>query len=56
MAATDFNAGSLILVKEVPPSALKEGDIITFMSQDTDSFGETMMLSAGIFLSVALTP
>ena len=42
MAATDFNAGSLILVKEVDPSALKEGDIITFMSQDTDSFGETI--------------
>ena len=42
MAATDFNAGSLILVKEVDPSTLKEGDIITFMSQDTDSFGETI--------------
>ena len=42
MAATDFNTGSLILVKEVDPSTLKEGDIITFMSQDTDSFGETI--------------
>lgn len=42
MAATDFNAGSLILVKEVDPSTLKEGDIITFMSQDTDSFGKTI--------------
>ena len=42
MAATDFNAGSLILVKEVDPSTLKEGDIITFMSQDTDSFGQTI--------------
>lgn len=42
MAATDFNAGSLILVKEVDPSTLKAGDIITFMSQDTDSFGETI--------------
>ena len=42
MAATDFNAGSLILVKEVDPATLKEGDIITFMSQDTDSFGETI--------------
>lgn len=42
MAATDFNAGSLILVKEVTPSTLKEGDIITFISQDTDSFGETI--------------
>ncbi len=42
MAATDFNAGSLIFVKEVDPSTLKEGDIISFMSQDTDSFGETV--------------
>ena len=42
MAATDFNAGSLILVKETDPSALKAGDIITFMSQDTNSFGETV--------------
>ena len=42
MAATDFKAGALILVKEVDPATLKEGDIITFMSQDTDSFGETI--------------
>ena len=42
MAKTDFNAGDLILVKEVDPSTLKEGDIITFMSQDTDSFGQTI--------------
>ena len=42
MAATDFDAGSLILVKEVDPSTLKAGDIITFMSQDTNSFGETI--------------
>ncbi|MBQ8911488.1 MAG: signal peptidase I [Clostridia bacterium] len=42
MAATDFKAGALILVKEVDPSTLKEGDIITFMSQNTDSFGETI--------------
>ena len=42
MAATDFKAGALIFVKEVDPSTLKEGDIITFMSQDTDSFGETV--------------
>ena len=42
MAATDFNAGSLILTKEVDPTTLKAGDIITFMSQDTASFGETI--------------
>ena len=40
MAATDFAAGSLIFVKEVDPSTLKEGDIITFMSQNAESFGE----------------
>lgn len=42
MAATDFKAGSLIFVKEVDPTNLKEGDIITFMSQNTASFGETL--------------
>ncbi len=42
MAATDFDAGSLIFVKEVDPKTLKEGDIISFMSQSTDSFGETI--------------
>ena len=40
MAATDFSAGDLIFVKETDPKTLKAGDIITFMSQDTDSFGE----------------
>jgi len=42
MAKTDFNAGDLILVKEVNPNTLRVGDIITFMSQDTESFGETV--------------
>lgn len=42
MAATDFKAGALIFVKEIDPATLKEGDIITFMSQDTESFGETV--------------
>ena len=42
MAATDFDAGDLVLVKKIDPSKLKEGDIITFMSQDTNSFGETV--------------
>lgn len=42
MAATDFNAGSLILSKEVDPTTLVEGDIITFLSQDTNSFGQTI--------------
>ena len=42
MAVTDFNAGALILVKEVDPSTLKEGDIISFMSQSSESFGKTV--------------
>lgn len=42
MSATDFDAGSLIFVETVDPKTLKEGDIITFMSQNTDSFGETI--------------
>ena len=43
MAATDFDAGSLIFVQEVADvSELKEGDILSFISQNTDSFGETI--------------
>ena len=42
MSKTDFDAGDLIFVKEVSPSTLKEGDIITFISQDSESFGETI--------------
>ena len=42
MAATDFDAGDLILVKNVDPSTLQEGDIISFMSQNVESFGQTV--------------
>lgn len=42
MAATDFKAGDLIFVKQVECSTLKEGDIITYMSQNTESYGETI--------------
>ena len=42
MAATDFKAGDLIFVKEIDPATLQEGDIISFMSQNTQSFGETL--------------
>ena len=31
MSATDFDAGDLVLVKEVDPATLKEGDIIAYM-------------------------
>ncbi len=42
MAATDFDAGDIAISKNVDPKALKEGDIITFLSQDPDSFGEVV--------------
>ena len=41
MSKTDFNAGDLVLVKEVDPSTLKEGDIIAYTSQNTSNYGET---------------
>lgn len=42
MSATDFQAGDVVLVKETDPTTLKEGDIIAFISQDPDYFGETV--------------
>ena len=42
MSATDFSAGDLVIVKEVDPATLHEGDIVAFMSQAADSYGQTM--------------
>ncbi len=42
MKKTDFSAGDLILIKEVDPSTLKEGDIIAYISQNSSSFGQTI--------------
>lgn len=42
MAATDFAAGDLIFVKEIYAGDLVEGDIITFISQDSESYGEVV--------------
>lgn len=42
MSATDFDAGDIAISKTVDPSTLKEGDIITFISQNSDNFGETV--------------
>ncbi len=42
MSATDFDAGDLILLKEVDPATLQPGDIIAFRSTDPSSFGETI--------------
>lgn len=42
MKATDFAAGDVVIVKNVDPATLKEGDIITFVSKNNDSYGETI--------------
>lgn len=42
MKATDFDAGDLVLIKQVDPTTLQEGDIIAFQSQDPASFNETI--------------
>ncbi len=42
MSATDFDAGDLIFIKETDPATLEEGDIITYISQNSESFGETI--------------
>lgn len=42
MSKTDFSAGDLVLVKDVDPSTLKEGDIIAYTSQNTSNYGETV--------------
>lgn len=42
MSATDFAAGDLVLTKEVDPSTLQEGDIITFMAQGSENYGQTV--------------
>lgn len=43
MSKTDFNAGDLIFVKEVEDyTELKAGDIISYMSQNFENYGETI--------------
>ena len=42
MSKTDFDAGDLVLVKEVDPQTLAEGDIIAFISRDEESYGQTV--------------
>ncbi len=43
MSATDFDAGDVVLIKEVDdPATLKEGDIIAYISQNSSNFGETV--------------
>lgn len=40
MSKTDFDAGDLVLVKEVDASTLKEGDIISYQSTNMENYGE----------------
>lgn len=42
MSKTDFNAGDLVLVKETDPALLKEGDIISYQSTNTENYGEVV--------------
>lgn len=37
-----FRAGDIVVVKEVDPNTLVEGDIITFLSQNESSYNETI--------------
>jgi signal peptidase len=39
MSATDFSSGDIALVKEVDPSTLQVGDIISYTSQDEANYG-----------------
>ena len=42
MKATDFEAGDLIFVKNTDPATLSEGDIVAYISQNSENFGETV--------------
>lgn len=42
MSATDFSAGDIVFIKEVDPATLQEGDIIAYVSQNSQNYGETV--------------
>lgn len=42
MKASSINAGDVVVVKETDPTTLEVGDIIAYISQDPDFFGETV--------------
>ena len=42
MKKTHFDAGDLIFVKEVDPTTLKEGDVITYTSLNEHNYGKTV--------------
>ncbi len=37
-----FNAGDLVIVKEIDPSTLNEGDIVAYISTNTENYGQTV--------------
>ena len=42
MSATDFSSGDLIVSRSVDPYELAEGDIISFISQNSENYGEVV--------------
>ena len=42
MSATDFDAGDLVLTKDVNPAELQAGDIIAYISENPDNYGEVV--------------
>ena len=42
MSKTDFDAGDLVLVREVDPATLQEDDIIAYISQNQENYGATV--------------
>ena len=42
MSKTDFDAGDLVVITEVDPATLQEGDIIAYQSQNSENYGQTV--------------
>jgi len=42
MSKTDFDAGDLVVIREVDPSTLNAGDIITYQSQNSHNYGQNV--------------
>ena len=42
MKKTDFASGDLVLIKEVDPTTLQSGDIVCYISQNSNTFGKTV--------------
>lgn len=42
MSATDFEAGDVVLVKQVDPATLRVGDIIAYTSRNEHNYGDTV--------------